>query len=67
MDMHSIIVSSISDEPLFTAEQVRPGRPRCFTQRESTLILVLVPTARPYSGGMLTTLRLSQHLRLFRG
>lgn len=23
MDMHSIIVSTISDEPLFTAEQVR--------------------------------------------
>lgn len=25
MDMHSIIVSSISDEPLFTAEQVGQG------------------------------------------
>lgn len=26
MDMHSIIVSSISDEPLFTAEQVGQGQ-----------------------------------------
>lgn len=39
MDMHSIIVSSISDEPLFTAEQV--GR-ASFTTQDFPLILTVI-------------------------